>query len=84
MEMYQISTDTWTQLDAVPEYISSSGHPARAEICGYHDGYIYAIFGPATTLDPRFHIFNTLENTWSVSDTELATNANTQAAVVVT
>ncbi len=88
MEMYRVSTDTWTQLDAVPEYISSGPGNARAtaEICGYHDGYIYAIFGichAGCTIDNHFHIFNTIENTWSVSDTKLRTNAEDQAAVVV-
>ncbi len=80
IEMYRVSTDTWTQLDAVPEYISSRSSPARAVICWYHDGYIYAIFSG----EDHFHIFNTFDNTWSVSDTKLTTNAELQAAVVVT
>ncbi len=82
IEMYRVSNDTWTQLDAVPEYTGSdSGGVSKAQICGYHDGYIYAIFND----DPRFHIFNTLDNTWSISDTELKTQAHGgQSAVVVT
>ncbi len=88
IEMYQVSTNTWTQLDAVPHYISSNTGQTRADICGYHNGYIYAIFGTSyngqTTIDERFHIYNTIDNTWIVSDTELTTNALFQAAVVVT
>ncbi len=85
IEMYRVSTDTWTQLDALPENMSSNTILPTAEICGYHDGYIYAIVGTdGYNVDRRFHIFNTMENTWSVSDTQLRTYAQIQAAVVVT
>ena len=73
IEMYRVSTNTWMILDVVHNYF------AAAQICGYHDGYIYTIFH-----DNHFHIYNTMENTWSVSDTELRTNARLQAGVVVT
>ncbi len=79
IEMYQVSTDTWTKLDAVPEYTGAGSGESISRICGYHDGYIYAIFND----DPRFHIFNTLDNTWSISDTQLKTNAEFQSAVIV-
>ncbi len=86
IEMWRVSTDTWTKLDAVPEYtVGWDSDDSVARICGYHDGYIYAIFGTwGSTPDPRFHIFNTRDNTWSVSDTKLKTNAEWgQSAVIV-
>ncbi len=89
MEMYQISTDRWTIIDAVPEYKDSHFiHYAqnRAHICGYHDGYIYATLGEQVyhTPDHHFHIYNTMENSWTISETELKTKAGNQAAVVTT
>ncbi len=85
MEMYQVSTDTWTTLNAVPDLTFPSKDGIIATICGYHDGYIYAIFSPTgpPELDRRFHIFNTLDNTWRVSQTQLKREAYLPVAAVV-
>ncbi len=77
IEHYRVSTDTWTTLSAFPDLTFSNTLGIYAQICGYHDGYIYAIFSFRwrSGLDRRFHIFNTRDNTWSVSQTELRTEA---------
>ncbi len=84
MEMYQVSTDTWTTLNAVPDLTFPSKDGIWAQICGYHDGYIYAVFSQSwnSGLDQRFHIFDTLDNTWSVSQTQLRREAYRPSAAV--
>ncbi len=79
--MYRVSTDTWTILDYAPGINSTHG---RVEVCGYHDGYIYAIFGIGPErIDRQFHIFNTIENSWSISEAELNSDVVYTTAAVI-
>ena len=84
VERYQVSTDSWTTLSAFPD-LTFSPIGIYAQICGFHDGYIYAIFSHTwrSGLDRRFHIFNTRNNSWSVSQTQLRTEPFQSASAVV-
>ncbi len=82
MEMYQVSTGEWTKIDAVPNVDIYNKDDLYAEVCAYSNGYIYTIFfrdnpsvGPRYIMDKRFHIYNTLQNTWSISDTQIKREA---------
>ncbi len=72
MEFYRISTNTWTNLDTVPNLTISTRTP-NIQVCTYHEGYIYVVIsgGYSSDLDRRFHVYNTWTRTWHVSDTEL-------------
>ncbi len=83
VEMYRVSTDQWTKIDALPDIpfrtqntFASRFNYIQTEVCGYHNGYIYAVFQQwkketGHVVDWRFHIFNTMDLSWSVSDTEV-------------
>ncbi len=85
LELYQVSTDTWTTLNAGPDVSFSQKHNIFPQVCGYYNGYIYAVFSEIynSGLDRRFHIFNTATNTWSISQTQLAREVYYPTAAVV-
>ncbi len=85
IEVYQVSTDRWTTLNTAPSVSFPRTHAVSPQICGYHDNYIYAVFSEfqESGLDRRFHIFNTVTNTWSVSQTQLAREVYFPTAAVV-
>ncbi len=82
IEKYQVSTGVWTKIDAVPNVDIYNKDDLYAEVCAYSNGYIYTIFfrdnpsvGPRYIMDKRFHIYNTVQNTWSISDTQIKREA---------
>ncbi len=72
MELYTISTNTWTKLALLPN-LDISTVSVNVQVCSYHQGYIYIVFSGSYSddLDRRFHVYNTWTRSWDVSDTEL-------------
>ncbi len=82
IERYQASTNTWTKLNTVPDINIFNKDEIHAEVCAYSNGFIYAIFfrenptiGPRYLMDKRFHIYNTMIDSRSISDTQMKSEA---------
>ncbi len=84
IEQFNISSQTWTKINTVPDIHFQNKNHIHAHICGYFDGMIYAVFSDgADEFDRRFHLFDTMEHVWIVSNSELKTQAYSPVSVVI-
>ncbi len=85
MERYDIQLNTWTKLSAVPNTSFEEKDRVSVQVCGYSGGYIYAVFASEYTsgLDKRFHVYNTMKDSWVVSNTMLRVEAYDTVSAVI-
>ena len=73
-----------TKINTVPDIHFHNKNNLHAQVCGYFDRHIYVVFsdGPYE-LDKRFHVFNTVDGVWTVSNSELKTESYSPVSAVI-
>ncbi len=86
VEKYNVVTGIWTIIKSTTKPGLRVGlHDIRTVICGYWSGFAYVVFSEHwdSGLDPRFHIFDTQQETWRTSFSEVRVAAYDPAFEVV-
>ncbi len=75
MEKFTISTGNWTKITSLPSFRLFGGIDSDVfcQLCQYVDGHIFAVFSASLTqrLDSHIYVYDTLNDIWSASETEL-------------
>ena len=85
VEIYNISDNTWTVSKAFPKTKLTKNPEVVVQVCGFSEGYIFATFSEYENEgeDLTFHIYNTMEDVWTVSDTKLKREAYYPVSAVI-
>ena len=88
IERFDTVLNTWVKVDSLPnlEYLHKKSNPTFVtHACGFSQGFIYAIFSETdkSGLGHQFHIFDTVNNKWTASDTNIKEGAYFPVAAVV-
>ncbi len=88
VECFDVKYNRWVNVSGVPPNLTSIDKAADdiiAHGCGFSKGFIFVLFSSDynSGLDRRFHIFDTVNNTWSVSDTKVKEQAYFPVVAVI-
>ncbi len=86
MEHYNVQSDTWTSLDALPDLNYKNKDALYAQMCEFSQGFIYVLFSGhfEHDLDPWFHIYNVQDGSWTRSNTRVKVEAYLSVSAVIT